>query len=164
MYFVNDSVYGNFSNTLTGQRALKVKPLKEPSNAASFSSSIWGPICDDLDNLVEEISLPELQTGDWICFEDMGAHTLSMGGFNGFPAPQVYVAAGEEVWMLLKALVPLLEERLENESIPHDFDLGLETGQDWSLPSLPITIKLPRCGDGLVEEHVLDFVAACTTE
>ncbi len=43
-------------------------------------------ICDAL--------LPEFEVGDWLCFEDMGAYTISSATcFNGFPkaAPYYYV-------------------------------------------------------------------------
>lgn len=162
MYFINDGVYDNFSSILTTNQPLKVKTLK-PSDGDLHMSSIWGPICDDLDNVVQEILLPQLEVGDLICFEDMGAYTLSMaGGCNGFPASSVFVVATEDIWLRLKTLLPLIEESFEQENIPHKFQLdsNMHGNQDWSLPSLPISIKFP----GLLEEHVLDFVSACRIE
>lgn len=162
MYFINDSVYDNFSNILTTtNQPLKVKTLKPTtSDGELHMSSIWGPISDDLDNVVQEILLPQLEVGDLICFEDMGAYTLSLaGGCNGFPASSVFLVATEEIWLRLKTLLPLIEESFD---IPHKFQLdsNVHGNQDWSLPSLPISIKFP----GLLEEHVLDFVSACRIE
>lgn len=168
MYFINDGVYGSFGNIPTNNQTLKIKTYKEFDNENLHVSSIWGPICDDLDNIVQEILLPELEIGDLVCFEDMGAYTLSLnGGCNFMPTPKVFVAATEEIWLHLKTLLPLIEERLENENIPHKFqtDSNMEGRQDWSLPSLPISIKLPRYSDdALIEEYVLDYVNTCRSE
>lgn len=38
-----------------------------------FSSSLWGPSCDTLDQVVERCLLPELSVGDWLIFRNMGA-------------------------------------------------------------------------------------------
>ena len=55
-------------------------------------SSIWGPTGDGVDKIHDHILLPELQIGDWLVFENMGAYTLAIAGnFNGFPVPTVHV-------------------------------------------------------------------------
>ncbi len=38
-----------------------------------FSSSLWGPSADDLDQVMERCLLPELSVGDWLLFSDAGA-------------------------------------------------------------------------------------------
>jgi len=59
-----------------------------------YTSSIWGPTCDGLDKICEEVVLPELYDGDWIVFKDMGAYTLAAGScFNGMPKPKLYYVA-----------------------------------------------------------------------
>ncbi|KAG8523676.1 Ornithine decarboxylase [Galemys pyrenaicus] len=78
MYYVNDGVYGSF-NCIFYDRAY-MKPLlqKRPKpDEKYYSSSIWGPTCDDLDRFVERCDLQEMHVGDWLIFENMGAvHTL----------------------------------------------------------------------------------------
>lgn len=164
MYVINESVYSNFGSVLTNNQVLKLKPLKETSNdVCLYLSSILGSICDHLDTITEGILLPVLEVGDWILFENMGAYTLSLNNnFNGFPSTKIHFVASEDIWLRLKALLPLMEERLENENIPRDFNRA-DVDKNWSLPSLPITMKIPRFGD-LFEEHVLDFVTACSIE
>lgn len=99
MYYINDGVYGSFGKILTDSCILNVKPLKKDVTKKLFSSSVWGPTCDDLDNVVAEVLLPELEVGDWLVFEEMGAYTVSAAsGFNGFPTPSVHVAASEDIW------------------------------------------------------------------
>lgn len=167
MYFINDGVYGSFGKvSINNETPLKVKTFKDFDNTTEnlYMSSIWGPVFDDLDNVVQEIVLPKLEIGDLICFEDMGAYTLSMmGGFNGFTTRKVFVVATVAIWSHLKSLLPELEERLENESSSQKFDAVSPQQQDFSLPTLPITMKLPRFCDGslIMEEHVLDFVIDC---
>ena len=59
-----------------------------------FRTSIWGPTCDGLDKILEDVELPELEDGDWIFFKDMGSYTLAAGScFNGIPKPRVYYIA-----------------------------------------------------------------------
>ena len=54
-----------------------------------YPSSVWGPTCDGLDCLHSNCLLPELRTGDWLMYANMGAYTLSAAtAFNGMPAPQ----------------------------------------------------------------------------
>lgn len=62
-------------------------------------SSVWGPTCDGLDQVVEKALLPVMPVGEWIIFEDMGAYTLPVASpFNGFPVPKVHVVADQSIW------------------------------------------------------------------
>lgn len=64
-----------------------------------YSSSIWGPTCDGLDCILQECKLPELRSGDWIYFRDMGAYTIaSASGFNGMPPPRQYFVCAVGLW------------------------------------------------------------------
>ena len=99
-YFINQSIYGSF-NCIMFDHAEVAPKLRVVSTAAAggadanananASASIWGQTCDGLDCIVPtdaKLSLPELQIGDWIAFEGMGAYTSSAGSaFNGFDLP-----------------------------------------------------------------------------
>lgn len=62
-------------------------------------SSIWGPTCDGLDQVVEHVLLHEMELGDWFIFENMGAYTLPVAStFNGFPVPKVHIIAENHIW------------------------------------------------------------------
>lgn len=37
---------------------------------------MWGPTCDSMDCITRTANLPELQIGDWLVFDDMGAYTV----------------------------------------------------------------------------------------
>jgi len=162
MYYINDGVYGSFNCVLYDHQHVVGIPLKEYPHSKLHSSSIWGPTCDGLDQVIDETLLPELHVGDWLVFEDMGAYTLPVASpFNGFPVPKVHVVADENIWMLLKDILPLTEEHFVIGNIPTSLKKGLEISRDsdWTLPNLPITISLPLCSDSsLMQEHVLEYV------
>ena len=64
-----------------------------------YHSSIWGPTCDGLDQVLEDVLLPEMKLGDWVVFENMGAYTLPVASaFNGFPVPKVHIVSDEKDW------------------------------------------------------------------
>jgi ornithine decarboxylase len=54
----------------------------------TFRSTIFGPTCDSLDTLVEDVHIRELHYGEWLCFDNMGAYTTAAAStFNGVPLP-----------------------------------------------------------------------------
>ncbi|KAB0399392.1 hypothetical protein E2I00_002442 [Balaenoptera physalus] len=56
-----------------------------------FTSSLWGPSCDELDQIVENCLLPELNVGDWLIFDNMGADSFhEPSAFNDFQRPAIY--------------------------------------------------------------------------
>ncbi|KAJ5222622.1 uncharacterized protein N7469_008862 [Penicillium citrinum] len=93
MLYLNDGVYGNFSNIIFDHQHPVAQVLLSADNASPSSAtsetigySIWGPTCDGIDVITERIELPGLlNTGDWLYFEEMGAYTkCSATRFNGF--------------------------------------------------------------------------------
>ncbi|AIB03159.1 ornithine decarboxylase [Bovine gammaherpesvirus 6] len=97
MYYVNDGVYGSFNCILFNHARPMPMLLKEKRlEDKDYVSSIWGPSCDGLDCIVKRCELPELQVGDWLIFENMGAYSLvSSSTFNGFPKPEKHYVISE---------------------------------------------------------------------
>lgn len=91
-YYLNDGIFGTFRSCEIDKEALKPKLLKDYHlSHKHFPSTIWGPCCTDQDLILEEVSLPELDIGDWIMFPNMGAYSLAKTSrFNGFYPPTVY--------------------------------------------------------------------------
>jgi ornithine decarboxylase len=99
MYYINDGMYGSF-NCITFDHA-KVVPRvllkssqflfnQSTADEVDYPCSIWGPTCDSMDCITREGSLPEMQPGDWMYFENMGAYTMAAGSqFNGFRKPTI---------------------------------------------------------------------------
>ena len=85
--------------------------LLEPRNGPVYPSSIWGPTCDAVDRIAANVPLPQLQVGDWMIFQDMGAYTLALPGqrftFNGFPVPKVTAVASQHTWLYLLDQMPM---------------------------------------------------------
>lgn len=91
MIYLNDGVYGNFSNIIFDHQhpVAQILTCANASNAATSAGiaySIWGPTCDGIDVISQRITLPGLlDVGDWLFFEEMGAYTkCSATRFNGF--------------------------------------------------------------------------------
>lgn len=53
---------------------------------------LWGPVCAaDLVGKSSTADLPELDLGDWLLYENMGAYSCMVWmPFNGFPKPKVH--------------------------------------------------------------------------
>ncbi|XP_041438120.1 ornithine decarboxylase isoform X2 [Xenopus laevis] len=93
-YILNDGIYGTFLEFCLLKEKRKLKPILYKEFATEqklFPSILWGPTCSNLDEIVNEVYLPELETADWIIFQNMGAYSLCMStSFNQFPQPTVY--------------------------------------------------------------------------
>lgn len=119
VYYIDDGVYGSFNRILYNNQSFVAQPLIRYSESSKlYSSSIWGPTCDGLDQVVENIMLPEMKIGDWLIFENMGAYTLpTASSFSGFPTPKVHIVVDEKTWIALKDVLPLMENNFLMESI-----------------------------------------------
>lgn len=87
MLYLNDGVYGNFSNIIFDHQHPTGQILSTNcENATPTEYSIWGPTCDGIDLITDRCVLPGvLDVGDWLYFENMGAYTkCSATRFNGF--------------------------------------------------------------------------------
>jgi ornithine decarboxylase len=83
---VDESVYGTFSNIpFDGQ-----KPVLEAMkpNKRTRPTVVFGRTCDSGDLISSAARLPELQVGDVVRVQNMGAYTtVTASEFNGFPKP-----------------------------------------------------------------------------
>lgn len=125
MYYINDGVYGSFNCLLYDHQHVKPLFLNQHSDDEKrFASTIWGPTCDALDQLVADIPLPDSNIGDFVIFENMGAYTIPVASpFNGFPLPKIFCFITRDVWQMIRSLIPLeaddfIEDFL-NKTIEH---------------------------------------------
>ncbi len=110
LYYVNDGVYGSFNCLLYDHQIVKPKLLHDHcEKEKSIKSVIFGPTCDALDQIIENIQLPEsVAIGDFIYFESMGAYTLPVAStFNGFPLPKVYSFIQRDMLQTISSSIPL---------------------------------------------------------
>ncbi|XP_042903831.1 antizyme inhibitor 2 isoform X3 [Parasteatoda tepidariorum] len=90
LYYMNDGVYGSFGYGFE-KYGFRMKPLLSKSQIASRPTScskLWGVSCCSSDCIIDDCLLPEMEVGEYIVFDNMGAYTQCLTtNFNGFPTP-----------------------------------------------------------------------------
>ncbi|XP_075764620.1 antizyme inhibitor 2 isoform X2 [Pelodiscus sinensis] len=119
LYYINDGLYGSFSCIFFDHTCptpvLHKKPCPDPP---LFSSSLWGPSCDGQDRIADGLELPELQVGDWLTFENMGAYSIAAASsFNGYQQPQISYAMSRVAWEALQLLPGKLAQPEEEDRV-----------------------------------------------
>ena len=95
MYYMNDGVYGAFNNVLYEHATPQPRLLDDRtrSRRKMRSTVMWGPTCDSIDCIKRDFMFPELQVGEWVVFDNMGAYTCCVATlFNGFERATVIIA------------------------------------------------------------------------
>lgn len=86
-YYINDGIYHTFSGILFDHCQYHLKAFKRGPKRIS---AVFGPTCDALDTVSRAEDLPELELGDLVYSENIGAYShASSTWFNGFPPAQV---------------------------------------------------------------------------
>lgn len=160
MYYINDGVYGSFNCILYDHQVVKPIPLYEYPGTKKYSSSIWGPTCDGLDQVVEDVVLPQMELGDWVVFEDMGAYTLPVASpFNGFPVPQVHFVVTESVWDLIKDVLTPSEDNFKILDGPAPVDNFTVDKKPFAFSNIPSVIHLPQYnGVTVAGDRALNYI------
>lgn len=109
MYYLNDGIYGSFSDGLIDKRIYRPIPLLnnlELKSRPSYRTILWGPTCDSADVIKKNFGMIEMNVGEWIRFDDMGAYSVphSEVGFNGMLAPKHYVFVSDFASKSLKLI------------------------------------------------------------
>ncbi|XP_060735391.1 ornithine decarboxylase-like [Tachysurus vachellii] len=123
MYYVNDGIYGSFNAACSGYEHEFCVYKKPKPDEHMYPCSIWGPTCDGLDRIVELCTLPDLQVGDWLLCENMGAYTVAASStFNGFQKPDIYYVMSRSAWQCMQQIhaqgMPALVEEQNHGNIP----------------------------------------------
>lgn len=123
MYYINDGVYGSFNCILFDHNHPEPIPLDPSGGNKLYPSSVWGPTCDSMDCISKKTMLPEMEIGDWIYFENMGAYTMSAAStFNGFMKPRVHYYISESQYLNIRHLCQPIIERKHTASDCYMFD------------------------------------------
>src|SRR6516165_6031906 len=86
-YYVNDGVYQTFSGVIFDHCQY---PLKSFTKGPTFLCSVFGPTCDALDTISLAEQLPDMELGDYVYSQNIGAYSAaSSTWFNGFPPAKV---------------------------------------------------------------------------
>uniref|UniRef100_A0A8C4QII6 Orn/DAP/Arg decarboxylase 2 N-terminal domain-containing protein n=1 Tax=Eptatretus burgeri TaxID=7764 RepID=A0A8C4QII6_EPTBU len=99
MYFVNNGIYSSF-HVVMYNRSTVIQPLSlKGENEVTLESIVWGHTCAGGDCVVKNCSLPELSTGDWLIFKNMGAYSMTAWStFNGFSSPECEFVMAQKDW------------------------------------------------------------------
>jgi len=82
-YYLDDGVYHTFSGVIFDHCQYHFKAFKR---GPTEICSVFGPTCDALDTISTVEELPELDLGDYLYSENIGAYSrASSTYFNGFP-------------------------------------------------------------------------------
>ncbi|VEN54270.1 unnamed protein product, partial [Callosobruchus maculatus] len=99
IYYTDISI---FNSLIIGLYDLYVEivPMKEAIGAKVYPSIVWGATCDGSDRVSPEtVLLPEMEIGEWLAFEEIGAYSLSIAAdFNGFELPHVHAIINRSDW------------------------------------------------------------------
>ena len=86
-YYIDDGVYHTFSGILFDHCTYPLKAFKDGEKKVS---AVFGPTCDALDTISVAEELPELEIGDLIYAENIGAYSVASSTyFNGFPPAKI---------------------------------------------------------------------------
>ena len=84
VYYLNDGVYGSFNCIYFDHHTPTVLPFNE-RDGKLYKSRLFGPTCDSIDLIADEIMLPELAISEIIYVENFGSYTVAASSnFNGF--------------------------------------------------------------------------------
>jgi len=92
--FLNDGIYGGLSewrDLHPSQRLTAYAPDGTRRNGADIARTVFGPTCDSLDRLSDQVALPaDLQEGDYLVFHACGAYSTALcTRFNGYGAQRI---------------------------------------------------------------------------
>ncbi|XP_028282004.1 antizyme inhibitor 1-like isoform X2 [Parambassis ranga] len=137
-YYMNEGVYGSFASKLSETLITAPSVHKNTAlDAPVFSSSLWGPSGDDLDQVVEHCLLPELHIGDWLMFTHAGAYSLGqpLCTGNDSPPPPVYYVISSRDWFEMQDTGVTHEATLKNFSLVPYFLNSCQTEAALSVPA-----------------------------
>ena len=86
-YYLDDGVYHTFSGIVFDHC---VYPLKSFKDGEKKVCAVFGPTCDAFDTISVAEDLPDLEIGDYLYAENIGAYSIASSTcFNGFPSARV---------------------------------------------------------------------------
>jgi len=88
-YYLDDGVYNSYSGRIYDHARYPIRTLKQ---GELKSCVLAGPTCDSIDVIEENFPLPELEIGDLVIGEVMGAYTAATATeFNSLPKSKIVV-------------------------------------------------------------------------
>ncbi|XP_064028659.1 antizyme inhibitor 2 [Pogoniulus pusillus] len=135
-YHIGDGIYGAFSCLLFDSLCPTPRLHKRTCPELPLhSSSLWGPPGHPEDRIAEGLELPELQVGDWLIFEGLGAYSTASALPGGGPQPHITYAMSRLAWKTLQLFQgkPAQAEE-ERESLCTPLSCGWEMAETLCVP------------------------------
>ncbi len=86
-YYLNDGIYHTYSGMLFDHAVYHLKSFRK---GPTQICSVFGPTCDALDTISLAEQLPDMEIGEFVYSENIGAYSAaSSTHFNGFPPAKV---------------------------------------------------------------------------
>jgi len=86
-YYLDDGVYHTFSGIVFDHCQYPLKAFKDGEKKVC---AVFGPTCDAFDTISVAEALPELEIGDYLYAENIGAYSIASSTyFNGFPPAKI---------------------------------------------------------------------------
>jgi ornithine decarboxylase len=86
-YYINDGVYGTLSGVIFDHCVYHFHSFK---TGKKLISAVVGPTCDALDTVSNSENIPDLDIGEYLCVNDIGAYSnASATNFNGFAKAKI---------------------------------------------------------------------------
>ncbi|XP_054079326.1 antizyme inhibitor 2 isoform X3 [Rissa tridactyla] len=137
VYHLSDGIYGAFSCLLFDSPCPRPQLHKTPCpEPPSLSTSLRGPPGHPEDHIADGLDLPQLQVGDWLIFENMGAYTIATSvPPGGGPQPHVTYAMSRLAWKTVQLFQgkPLPTED-DRESVCAPLSCGWEMAEALCVP------------------------------
>ena len=129
MYYQNEGIYSNFLSLKLGPERVTPKVLSHKRSEQKYKTTIWGPTCDSIDKVCENIDMEMLEIGDIMYYENMGAYTIPLRTpFNAFQTTKMAYFLSEDDryainFILLMMCTCLLIEILYRSKINKSYEL-----------------------------------------
>lgn len=111
-YYLNEGIYGSFNCIKFDYQTPEFKILDSKKPRKMFNSIFFGPTCDSIDLIHNNIEFPELDIGEWIYVSNFGSYTVSPSiSFNGFSLSKyIYICSNDyNSTSPLRSLVPFIK-------------------------------------------------------
>ncbi|XP_069333738.1 antizyme inhibitor 2 isoform X2 [Eulemur rufifrons] len=127
-YHLDEGVYGIFNSVLFDNICpTPILQKKSSTEQPLYSSSLWGPVADGCDCVAEGLWLPQLQVGDWLVFDNMGAYTVGTGSLlGGTRACRITYAMSRVAWEALRGQLLPAEQDEDGEGVCKPLSCGWE--------------------------------------
>ncbi|XP_061099711.1 ornithine decarboxylase 1-like [Conger conger] len=100
-YFVNDGIRSSFRFVIFHDTYV----LPSAQKKSKPGEWVFGQTCDGHDLILEEYNLPDIQVGQWMIFNHMGAYSVTTAtNFNGFPMPKTNFVMAPILWQQLQEI------------------------------------------------------------